>query len=214
MKTNRKKLTTKIALTVGVLLLIVWSILGTSASLAWFSDESPVMENIFNFAEFDLEVQYRNRDMTEYAPLEMESNVFLDDALYEPGYSQVVYLKVINKGTVAMKYKVSVDVRNVTAGTSVLGNPIYLPNYLRYGVIFADAETILDREIAQQKATEDMADLDLNHFTDSITVAPEGERYVALIVVMPTDVGNAANYRGDIIPTIDIGLTVFAEQVK
>lgn len=216
MNTNRKNITNKIALTVGILLLVVWSILGTGASLAWFKDETPAIENVFNFAEFDLDVQYKNSDMSEYEPLQMETNVFPDDALYEPGYTQVVYLKIKNNGGIDMKYKLAVDVRSVTTATSVLGNEIYLPNYLKYGVVFADSETMLDREISQQSAVRDMAELKLNSFTeyDSVIVAPTKERYAALIVYMPTTVGNVANYQGTTAPAVNMGLTIYAEQVK
>lgn len=214
MNIKRKGLTTKIALTIGVLLLIAWSILGTGASLAWFSDESPVVKNVFNFAEFDLEVDYRNSEMTDYAPLEMDTNVFLDNALYEPGYTQVVYLKVKNNSTIEMNYKLSVDVRSVTTAISVLGNEIYLPNYLRYGVLFADSETELDRELARTNAVRDMAELRFNSFSewDSVTMQPEQERYVALVVYMPESVGNVANYFGNTVPTVEMGLTVYAQQ--
>lgn len=215
MITDRKR-TTKIALTVGVLLLIMWGILGAGASIAWFKDETPIVENVFNFAEFDLDVQYRNSEMTSYAPIKTDTNVFLDGALYEPGYTQVVYLKIRNNGDINMKYKLSIDARSVITATSVLGNEIYLPNYLRYGVVFSDSETMLDREIAKSSAGRDMAELKLNAFSqyDDVIVAPGQERYIALIVYMPTSVGNAANYRGDTAPAVDLGLTVYAEQVK
>ena len=36
--------------------------------------------------------------------------------------------------------------------------------------------------------------------------------YAALILYMPKEVGNEANYRGGDIPTIDLGITVFASQ--
>jgi len=41
---------------------------------------------------------------------------------------------------------------------------------------------------------------------------PGSERYIALIVRMPEEVGNAANYRGVIVPRVDLGITVKASQ--
>lgn len=154
--------------------------------------------------------------MITYKPLEIDSNVFLEDALYEPGYTQVVYLKVKNNGTVNLKYKLSVDVQNYTPARGVLGNDIYLPDYLKYGAVFADSESVLDRELAQSYATKDMAELQFNSFTeyDNVTVGAKNERYIALIVFMPNTVGNAANYRGNTAPTVNLGLTVYAEQTK
>ena len=152
--------------------------------------------------------------MTDYAPLETQTNVFLEDALYEPGYTQVVYLKVTNNGSVNMKYKLAIDSRSVTTAISVLGNEIYLPNHLKYGALFADSETMLNRQIAQDNAVINMAELRLNSFTkyDSIVVAPGQERYIALVVYMPTEVDNVANYRGATAPAVNMGLTIYAEQ--
>ncbi len=211
-----KHITSKIALALAVLVLVAWSILGTGASLAWFKDETPPLKNVFNFAEFDLDLSYKNDIVTDYTPVELDTNIFGDEALYEPGYTQVVYLKVENKGTVDMRYRLSIDVRSVVTAPSVLGNEIYLPNYLRYGVLFGDSEAELTRELAQQNAVANVADLRLNNFSrwDEPIVAAGEARYIALIVFMPMEVGNQANYRGDTVPTVTMGITVDAEQVK
>ena len=210
----KKRIPTKIALITSVVLIVVLSLFGTSASIAWFKDETPAVENVFNFSKFDIKVEYKNSAMTDYAPLETQTNVFLEDALYEPGYTQVVYLKVTNNGSVNMKYKLAIDSRSVTTAISVLGNEIYLPNHLKYGALFADSETMLNRQIAQDNAVINMAELRLNPFTkyDSIVVAPGQERYIALVVYMPTEVDNVANYRGATAPAVNMGLTIYAEQ--
>lgn len=214
-KENRTRITTKIALLVGVILLAIWSVLGTGASLAWFQDETPVVKNVFNFAEFDIELLYKNDVTDGYAPVKIDTNIFGDEAIYEPNYTQVVYLKVTNIGTIDMKYRLSIDVRSATVARSILGNEIYLPNYLRYGVIFGDAEAVLTRQLAQEHAVFEMADLRFNTYSqwDSVTVAPGESRYVALIVYMPEEIGDEANYRGDA-PDVELGITVYAEQLK
>ena len=68
-----------------------------------------------------------------------DTRIFDDHALYEPGYTQVVYLKVENTGDVPFDYRLAVDVNDVTIGTNVFGGKIYLPDYLKFGVIFADS---------------------------------------------------------------------------
>ena len=210
-KTNRF---TRITLTLSIALLVAWAFLGTGASLAWFTDESPEIVNVFNFAEFDLEVSYKNHTMTDYAPMEIDSNVFGDEALYEPGYTQVVYLKVKNNGTREMQYKLSIDVRSVKTVPGVLGNDIYLPNYLRYGVVFGANEDEMTRELARKNAAWEMAPLELNNFTqwDDVILAPGAERILALIVHMPESVGNQANHRGQTPPSVGMGITVYAQQ--
>ncbi len=215
-KNSRAILTAKIALVVGVVLLLAWTVLGTGASLAWYTDETPPIVNVIDFAEFDLDVYYKNHNMDDYEEIKIDTNIFGDDALYEPNYTQLVHLKVKNNGTTDMKYRIAIDVRGVTLAESVLGNEIYLPNYLRFGVAFSNSEAALDRTLAQDNAVEEMATLRFNHFSewDSVVVAPGEERYIALVVHMPKTVGNAANYRGDTAPDVNLGITVYAEQLK
>lgn len=214
MKMNRLKRMPKFALALSIALLTIWAFMGTGASLAWFTDETPEIVNVFNVAEFDLAVSYKNDVATTYTPMEIDSAVFNEEALYEPGYTQVVYLKVKNNGTLDMDYKLSVDVRSVKTAIGVLGNEIYLPNYLQYGVLFGADEATLTRELARDGAVKEMAELALNDFSqwDTVTLTPGAERIVALVVYMPEEVGNAANHRGTTPPRVELGLTVYAEQ--
>ncbi|MBQ2863611.1 MAG: hypothetical protein IJE84_05485, partial [Clostridia bacterium] len=189
---------TNIALAVGIVVLTIWGLLGTGTSLAWFHDETEDVRNVFNFAVFDLDVEYRNHHMTDYDTLTIDTNVFGGEDLFEPGFTQVVYLKVKNASTVDMRYKLSVDEIDVTIGTSVYGQDIYLPNYLRYGVEFADGEEVLEREVARQIADRELSELRLNEYSewDSVILEPGDVRYIAIVVYMPEEVDNTANYRG------------------
>ena len=213
----KKKTFTKTALALSVCLVILWGLLGTGASIAWFVDESPEIENTFNFAELKLKVSHKLEDGS-YEPINSQTEVFDDEALYEPGYVQVVYLKVENEGDVPFEYKLAVDVNSVTVAKSVLGNDIYLPNYLKFGVLFSADEAELTREVAKVLAIKDFAqetgNYPLNTYSekDNVTVPVDGERYIAIIVCMPEEVGNAANYRGEFVPRVDLGLTVTASQ--
>ncbi len=214
MKILHRNMTAKIALVAGLVLLALWSVLGAGTSLAWYMDETPVVKNVFNFAEFEIAVEYKNDTMTDYDPLELDTSIFNDKALYEPGYTQVVYLKVKNLSTIDIEYKLAVDLRSVITAKNVYGNEIYLPEYLRYGVLFGAEEAELDRELAQLSAPRELAELKLNSYSewDSVIMPPDSERYVAIVVYMPQDVGNEANCRDDHLPEVELGITVFAQQ--
>ena len=214
-KKNKKRITAKIALMLGVVLLVLWGVLGTGASLAWFTDEDVELKNVFNFAEFDMELEYKNHNMDKYEPVDLDTNIFAEDALYEPGYTQLVYLKVKNVGEAEFKYKLSLDVRDYTLGKNIFGGDIYLPDHLRYGVLFSDSDEGLTRALAQESAKEKMEFLKLNTYTlnDEVVVAPGEERYVAVVVYMPESVDNVANFRGDVVPEVKLGVTVFAHQL-
>lgn len=213
----RRKSYTKIAFTLSICLLMIWALLGTGTTIAWFTDTSEIQKNTFFIGDLDLVVSHKLEDGT-YEEIKSDTKVFDGEALYEPGYVQVVYLKVENKGDVPFEYKLSVDVNDVTVAQSVLGNDIYLPNYLKYGVLFGADEASLTREtakvIAENEFPGETMNFPLNVYSekDNVVLQPDSERYIALIVRMPEEVGNAANYRGVIVPRVDLGITVKASQ--
>lgn len=214
---NKKRFSTK-ALVLSVCLMIFWTLLCTGTTLAWFSDETPVVKNSFVVDTIDLAVSYKNDLLTDYEPVTNQTSVFNDYALYEPGYTQVVYLRVENPGDIDFKYKLSVDQLSYVDGTSINGKNIHLPNYLRFGVLFAQSEPELDREVAKTIADMEMLEaFPLNQYSrvDDVIVPVGGNRYVAIIVWMPEKVGNEANYeKGSNIPQVKLGLTVFAQQAN
>ena len=52
----KNKKFTKVAFALSICLLVLWGVLGTGTSIAWFMDETPELVNSFEFADFDLEV--------------------------------------------------------------------------------------------------------------------------------------------------------------
>lgn len=213
------------ALAVSSFLFILWWALGTGATLAWFSDVETV-RNEFRIGLLDLDVSYKNDIVTEYTPLKGATEVFYDQALYEPGYTQVVYLKIDNNGDLDFNYKVAVTVKGSRIGTSVLGNSIYLPDYLQYGVVFAESENQLqelvkDRLEAKNHAENHWGALGTwsmispyTHEVQKKAADPEYAHYAALIIHMPEEVGNAANHVGAFAPQVELGISVFAQQAN
>lgn len=214
-----KKKWTKHALAFSALLFVLWWALGTGATLAWFSDADEV-RNDFKIGLLNLDVSYKNDIVTDYTPLSGSTKAFNDQALYEPGYTQVVYLEIENMGDVDFRYKVAVTVKDFTKGKNAWGEDIYLPNYLRYGVVFARSEAELnalvkDRLSAKAYATNDWGALGTWSALSPYTFKTgEKPHYAALIVHMPEDVGNVANYRGFTEPQVKLGITVFAQQAN
>ena len=121
---NRKKWT-KALLALSACLFVLWWALGTGATLAWFSDVDTV-RNEFQIGLIKLDVSYKNDTMTQYAPLEGATTAFHDQALYEPGYTQVVYLQLENKGDVDFNYKLAVTVKGRTIGYTAWGDEVTL----------------------------------------------------------------------------------------
>lgn len=210
MKFNSKKFK-KMAFALSAILMIAWALLGTGTSLAWFSDESEEVENIFHVAKFDLRVSY----LTEngYVPLDAKTDVFDDNALYEPGYVQVVYLKVENEGTVPFEFQTSVSVFGYVPATNYFGQTFNLQNYLRFGVVGNYDEAELKDKLSNREKAKTYATEALNNYSTNTEVLGAGEEtYIAVIVRMPEEIGNVANYRGTP-PKVELGLIVNANQV-
>ncbi len=202
----------KIALAVSLILIILWSLLGTGASLAWFSDESEDIKNVFHMAEFKLDVSYLDEN-GKYATLEGATDLFDENALYEPGYVKTVFLKVENKGNVPFNFKTAVTVTDYTLGTNVFGNTFALSDKLEFGLVFSEDEDKLRQELSKREAARATATTPLgNYSTDKAFLDEKSTVYMAITVVMPEEVGNDANYRGKDIPTVHLGITVEATQ--
>lgn len=208
----KQKKITKAAFILSVCLLILWAVLGTGTTIAWFTDTTPVAKNSFLIGNLELTVRYKNDTQKTYAPMDAQTSIFNDDALYEPGYTQVVYLEIENAGDMDFDYKLSIDVRSYVDSISSNGTHLHLPDYLRFGVLFGADEAELDRKLAQFYADKDLSDLEENTYSQpDTTVKPKGIRYAALVVYMPEEVANDANFRG-VQPQVSLGITVFAQQ--
>ncbi len=214
MKPQAKKKYKKIALALSLCALIVWGILGTGASLAWFTDTSPEVNNIFHFADFDVVVSHRLTD-GNWKEIDEKTKIFDEKALYEPGYVQVVYLKVENRGTVPFKFDTAVTVHGCVQATNVFGQPLMLQEHLKFGLVTADTEGEMKDSIPNRDAAVEIANEPLHNYDEkgSFELASKGIKYIALIVRMPEEVGNVANYRGETIPKVELGVTVKADQI-
>lgn len=215
MNPNAKKTPYKrIALALSLCALLIWAILGTGASLAWFTDTSPEINNIFHFADFELVVSHRLTD-GKWEEVDSQTKIFDEEALYEPGYVQVVYLKVENKGTLPFEFSTAVNVNGCIVATNVFGQEFMLQDYLKFGLTTTDSEDAMKNSVPNREKAVEIADMPLkNYATETAILAPGGVKYIALIVRMPEEVSNVANYRGDTVPKVELGITVKADQIQ
>ena len=209
---TRKNLYTRVALAVSIVLLICWSLLGAGTSLAWFADTDEDVKNIFHVAQFDLEVEYLDRT-GNWTAVETGTKLFDDAARYEPGYTEIVRLRVTNKGTMPFHLETAVRVTDYTEATNVFGQKFLLQEYLRFGLVTASTSEQMDSLVRDREAAIAYADRPLNHYATQIAqLEPLETVYITLVLHMPRDVNNIANYRGDVIPWVELGITVTAQQ--
>lgn len=97
MKNTKKSLMTSVM----SLLLCFAMLLGTT--YAWFTDTAVSANNIIQSGELDI-AMYWNDDLTgAWKNIENENTIF-DYDKWEPGYTEVKYIKIVNEGNLAFKY--------------------------------------------------------------------------------------------------------------
>ena len=210
--TNSKN--TKRALLASVLSVVLCCAMLVGSTFAWFTDSVTSGKNRIVAGNLDVEL-YNVKDGKE-TPVTAETNLFLEDALWEPGHVEVINLKVANLGTLALQYKFGVNVAAENEGTNVAGDTFKLSDYIKFALIDGN-NTYATREEAVAAADANAVALSALAVDENGVLYPDGkgisERYVTLVVYMPTTVGNEANYlTGTKAPTIDLGVTLVATQ--
>ena len=202
----------KIALVLSICAIVVWAMLGTGVSLAWFADTSPEINNIFQFSTFKLTVSHRVGDSWE--KVTGETKIFDENTLFEPGYVQVQYLKVTNDGDSPFRFYTAVNVNDCTPSINVYGDVLELQKYLKSGIaVFTDVDE-MNAAISNREDAKEIADEKLHSYmSETADLQPGKSAYIALVIYMPEEVDNSANYRGETVPTVELGISVKADQI-
>lgn len=186
---------TKKALIMSVLSMVLCIAMLIGMTFAWFTDTASTGVNKIQAGNLDVKLMY-STDMHTWKEATEQTKLFDDNALWEPGYTQVVYLKVVNSGNLALKYEAGFS-KNYTSnkGINVNGDWYRVDNYLKIGTAktgtaYASREDVW-RAIA---ATEKTLAKDVMLTNDWITLNPKAESDpFAVAIYMPTSVGNEAN---------------------
>jgi predicted ribosomally synthesized peptide with SipW-like signal peptide len=185
-------------------------------TFAWFTDTVSSGRNVIKSGTLKVNLQY-SKDYNTWTDVGSSTKLFDENALWEPGHTEIVYLKVENAGNLALKYQLFANIYNETAGTNVKGASFKLSDYIKVGTI-KDVTEKYSRENAISAITTpvdlnggfEVTTGNLSAKTTSDTSYPSDT--LALVVYMPTDVGNDANYDGTHAPKIDIGVILQATQ--
>ena len=205
--TNSKN--TKRALLASVLSVVLCCAMLVGSTFAWFTDSVTSGKNQIVAGNLDVELEYTT-DFNEWKTVEDATDLFKKDALWEPGHAEVVYLRMRNAGTLALKYKFGMNIVSENDATNVNGETFKLSQYLQYGVVENQNEAFADRNAAIA-AVENPTSL-AGYSKEGTMLAKAEPQYLALVVYMPETVGNEANYRGDVVPTIELGVNLVATQ--
>lgn len=191
------------------LMLCFAMLLGTT--FAWFTDSVTSANNVIQSGNLDIELEYWNG--TAWVDVAGKNDV-LTNKLWEPGVTEVAYLRVANAGSLALKYQLGINVISETEGKNAAGEAFKLSDYIMFGVVedvngnttpYATREEAVKALASSQKISAG--------YTKAESMAAGDELYLALVVYMPTEVGNVANHDGVNKPSIDLGINIFATQM-
>lgn len=147
---------TKRALVSSALAIIMCVAMLIGATFAWFTDTASTGVNKIQAGNLDVKLMY-STDMVTWKEATNQTKLFDDNALWEPGYTQVVYLKIVNAGNLALKYEAGFS-KNYTSnrGKNVNGDWYRVDNYLKIGTAetatkFANREDVWSAIAATEK---------------------------------------------------------------
>ena len=173
------------------IVLCIAMLIGTT--YAWFTDTASTAVNKIQSGNLDVQLEY-SKDFTEWKKVNDTTKLFEDSTVWEPGRTEIVYLRVKNAGTLALKYTLGIYNLYNSTGKNVLGNKYRLSDYVKLGAVEADA-AYADRAAAIS-AVQDSAKT-LNSIGDTGVIgadlATNTTKVYAMVLYMPTEVGNEAN---------------------
>ena len=207
---------TKRALISSALAILMCAAMLIGTTFAWFTDTASTGVNKIQAGNLDVELEYKNSDTTGFTKADKNTKVFKEGALWEPGHVEYVVLKVSNAGSLALKYKLGINIANEVGSTNVYNKEFKLSDYIRFAVLDGDkTEGSVDRDALVAAATDSKLIKEgytaENHLM--ATGTDNSQKVVTLVVWMPTTVGNEANHKKDATaPSIDLGISVVATQ--
>ena len=213
--TNSK--TTKRALLTSALAILACVAMLMGATFAWFTDAASTGVNRIVSGNLDVELWYKNKDTgEEFAQANKETPIFNNEALWEPGYVEYAVLDVRNVGSLALKYKLGINIAAETGSTNMAGTEFKLSDYIRFAVLSGD-QSELGRDALVEAATA----VDNRKLNEGYTVeehllpigTDSAKKTVTRVLWMPASVGNEANHKtGVAAPSIELGVNVGATQ--
>ena len=216
---NNKR-ATKRALLTSVMALVMCVVMLVGTTFAWFTDTASTGVNKIQAGNLKMEVTYKNAETvknpltdTKFEPVTKETPVFNNNAFWEPGHVEYVVLKIRNAGTLALKYKLGINIAEEKGSKSVVDNKDFnLSDYIKFAVIDGDRGD-LGRDALVAAAGEG-TELSKGYTPEEKHLKTGEDNTVTLVVWMPKSVGNEANYDAAVAgaPVINLGINVVATQ--
>lgn len=176
---------TKRALYSSVIALIICFAMLIGTTYAWFTDSATSANNVIKTGTLDVELYQWNGVVTDdranAVAMGTESPaVFPSDIKWEPGYTHVVYLSIKNNGDLSLKYKVALEVTQVSDKSLLDVMSYAVSPDAQFGSVtsWAGNGTYLQGTYTEDAKAQD------------VELKPGDEHFFALSVHMDEDAGN------------------------
>ena len=217
----KKRNASKRALLLSTLSLLLCLSMLVGSTFAWFTDSVTSKNNLIQSGNLDVELYFQAEGQTDWTKVTDTTNIFTENALWEPGYTEVVKFKIVNEGSLALKYRLGVNVVSETGSVDMSDNPFMLSDFIKFGIV--DGNQAYTREQAVNAAEDNGATALKTAYNSTVTeLLPKVDDttaedvytdVVTMVVYMPSTVGNEANHKtGVAAPTITLGINLVATQ--
>ena len=192
----KTKQATKHALWASVTAIALCMAMLVGTTFAWFTDTASTAVNKIQTGNLDVELEYSN-DFGTWSKVTDTTKLFQDSTVWEPGRTEIAYLRVKNAGTLALKYTLGLYNIYESRGKNVAGDYYYLSNYVKLGAVeatkaFADRAEAIAAVSADAKLIDSLRNASIDDGT-TLEASSDATKTYALVLYMPTDVGNEAN---------------------
>ena len=208
-----KTRSTKRALLLSALSLLLCVSMLVGSTFAWFTDSVTSGNNKIQAGNLDVALYHGKGDPTNTVDTNTD-DIFADvngkDILWEPGVVAWTNLKVVNEGSLALKYQLAINFNNATANENgdTLAKVLKV-GFIKDGIKGTSREAVLD-EVSEWK--------DLASFVQSGTLNKMGQNTTYGIVVYwkPSAIDNEFNMNNGKTGTmqIDLGINLLATQLN
>ena len=189
--TNRKSV--KRALVASIMAIMLCAVMLVGTTFAWFTDTASSAVNKIQSGNLDVVLEY-STDCATWKKVTDTTKLFEESKLWEPGRTEIVYLRVKNAGTLALKYTLGIYNLYESPGKNVEGHKYRLGDYVKLGAV-ETAAVYSNREEAVAAVSDTAKTLEniRENGVVAATLEPNDTKTYAMVLYMPTEVGNEAN---------------------
>ena len=215
------------AFVASVISLLVCVLMFTGTTFAWFTDSISSNTNKIMAGTLNVALEYYDVDRNAWVKVDNTTSLLDDSAEWNPGHTEIIYLRVVNRGSLALKYQLGVSVHSENTGINLLGEELKLSEHIMFGVAATQVpagstfefikynETDADRLAARVSVADTAKKIGVGFFTDAAKLTQAGDvDYLTLVIYIPEEAGDAAIAAAGEDASIKLSIDLMATQAN